>query len=245
MQASVLFRPSKREATFSTMENRNFEIRSNIKFLVKLEWKGTQIIEALEKVYGTRAPKKTTVYKWIQRFKEGRDDFEDNPRSGRPETSKNDENIEAAQNLIEEDRRITVNQIATSLDISYGSANSILHDNLGLSKLSARWVPKALRPDQQNLRSDLSLTLLNKIEADEEQFLAKIITEMKLGFTSMILSPKKQSKQWLPRGSSGPIKFKSQKSAQKVMATVFWDSEGVILIDYLENQRTVTGVYYV
>ena len=28
------------------------------------------------------------------------------------------------------------------------------------------------------------------------------------------------------------------------MMTVFWDSEGVILIDYLENQRTVTGVYY-
>ena len=153
MQASVLFRPSKREATFSTMKNRNFEIRSNIKFLVKLEWKGTQIIEALKKVYGTR--KKTTVYKWIQRFKEGRDDFEGDSRSGRPGTSKNDENIEAAQNLIE-DQRITVNQIAMSLDVSYGSANSILHDILGLSKLSARWTPKALRPDQQNLRSDLS-----------------------------------------------------------------------------------------
>ena len=102
--------------------------------MVKLEWKGTQIIEALEKVYGIRAPKKTTVYKWIQRFKEGRDDFEDDPCSGRPGTSKNDEIIEAAQNLIEEDRRITVNQIATSLDISYGLANSFLHDNLGLSK---------------------------------------------------------------------------------------------------------------
>ena len=87
-----------------------------------------------------------------------------------------EENIEAAQNLIEEDQRITVNQIATSLDISYGSANSILQANLVLSKLSARWVPKALRPDQQNLRSDLSITIWNKIEADEEQFLAKIIT---------------------------------------------------------------------
>ena len=157
------------------MENRNFEIRSNIKFLVKLEWKGTQIIEALEKVYATRAPKKTTVYKWIQRSKEGRDDFEDNLGSGRPGTSKNDENFEAAQNLIEH-RRITVNRIATSLDISYGSANSILHNNLGLSKLSARWIPKALWPNQQNLQSDLSLTSLNKIEADEELFLAKIIT---------------------------------------------------------------------
>ena len=125
MQAPVLFRPSKRKATFSTMENRNFEIRSNIKFLVKLEWKGIQIIEALEKVYGARAPKKTTVYKWIQRFKEGRDDFEDDPRSGRPRTSKNDENIEAAQNLIEEGRRITVNQIATSLHfLKVGKFNS-------------------------------------------------------------------------------------------------------------------------
>ncbi|XP_029643454.1 protein GVQW3-like [Octopus sinensis] len=132
-----------------------------------------QIIEALEKVCGTRALKTTTVYKWIQRFKEGRDDFEDDSRL---EPQKKDKNIEAARNLIEEDRRITVNQIATSLDISYGSANSILHDNLGLCKLSAQWIPKALRPDQQNLRSDLSLTLLNKIEADEEQFLVKIIT---------------------------------------------------------------------
>lgn len=28
------------------------------------------------------------------------------------------------------------------------------------------------------------------------------------------------------------------------MATVFWDSEGVILVDFLEGQRTITGAYY-
>jgi len=33
-------------------------------------------------------------------------------------------------------------------------------------------------------------------------------------------------------------------SAGKVMASVFWDSEGVLTIDYLERERTVTGVYY-
>ena len=128
---------------------------------------------------------------------------------GRPGASKNDENIEAAQNVIEEDQRITVNQIATSLDISYGLANSILHDNLGLSKLSARWVLKALRPDQQNLRSGLSLTLLNKIEADEEQILAKMITGDETWIYQYDPESKKQLKQWLPCGSSGPIKFKS------------------------------------
>jgi len=29
-----------------------------------------------------------------------------------------------------------------------------------------------------------------------------------------------------------------------VMATVFWDSEGIVLIDYLEHGRTITGTYY-
>ena len=29
------------------------------------------------------------------------------------------------------------------------------------------------------------------------------------------------------------------------MATVFWDSEGVVLVDFLESKKTVTGAYYV
>ena len=28
------------------------------------------------------------------------------------------------------------------------------------------------------------------------------------------------------------------------MATVFWDSQGVIYIDYLEKDKTITGLYY-
>ena len=29
------------------------------------------------------------------------------------------------------------------------------------------------------------------------------------------------------------------------MATVFWDSEGVVLVDFLESKKTVTGANYV
>lgn len=101
-----------------------------------------------------------------------------------------------------------------------------------------------MRPDQLILRSDLSLAILNKIEVNEEHFLSRIITGDETWIYQYDPESKQQSKQWLPRGSSGPIKFKSQKSAQKVMATIFWDSDGVILIDYLKGQRTVTGAYY-
>ena len=50
--------------------------------------------------------------------------------------------------------------------------------------------------------------------------------------------------QWLSKGSTGPIKFKSERPIQKVMATVFWDSEEIILVYFAEGSKTITGIYY-
>ena len=45
---------------------------------------------------------------------------------------------------------------------------------------------------------------------------------------------------WVP----GPKKFKTQPYAGKVMATVFWEEKGVIMLDFLPKRSTITGVYY-
>ena len=39
-------------------------------------------------------------------------------------------------------------------------------------------------------------------------------------------------------------KSKTQPSVGKVMATVFWDAKGVIMLDFLPKRSTITGVYY-
>ena len=70
------------------MERKDFVLRANIKFLVKLGWKGTEIIQALQTVYKDDAPKKTCVYKWIERFRNGREAVKDDEARGRPTTSK-------------------------------------------------------------------------------------------------------------------------------------------------------------
>ena len=230
--------------TFLPMENLNFEIRAVIKFLTKLEWKSSAISDSLHSVYGESTPHKNTILRWMKRFKEGRESLDDDERSGRPSTSTNAEKVAAVQKLLDRDCRISVEVIAKELDISQGSAYSILTDHLRLSKLSARWVPKALRDDQLAQRADLSLSLLMKIEADEDDFMDRIITGDETWVHQFDPENKNQSKQWLPKGSAGPIKFKAEKSAQKVMATIFWDSTGVILIDFLEGQKTITGAYY-
>ena len=41
-----------------------------------------------------------------------------------------------------------------------------------------------------------------------------------------------------------PKKFKKVSSVGKVMTSVFWDSQGVIMIDYFEQGRTINGAYY-
>ena len=47
---------------------------------------------------------------------------------------------------------------------------------------------------------------------------------------------KAQSRQWVGPGSLRPKKFKTQPSAGKVMATVFWDAKGVIMLDFYPRE---------
>jgi len=62
---------------------------------------------------------------------------------------------------------------------------------------------------------------------------------MRPGFIASIL--KVNCKVW---PSPLPRKFRVGVSARKVMVTVFWDAEEIVLVDYLEHGSTITGPYY-
>ena len=49
---------------------------------------------------------------------------------------------------------------------------------------------------------------------------------------------------WRHASSPPPRKFKTQPKAGKIIATIFWDSKGVLLIDYLPDTTTMNGHYY-
>ena len=61
---------------------------------------------------------------------------------------------------------------------------------------------------------------------------------------TLTLRPKKHSMQWKHPGSLPPKKFKRVSAAGKVMASVFWDSQGIIIVDYLQEGRLINGAYY-
>jgi len=62
--------------------------------------------------------------------------------------------IEQIHELIFEDRQISDKSIAEQLDISRERIESIIHEDLDMRKLCAKWVPKCLNADQKRQRCE-------------------------------------------------------------------------------------------
>ena len=50
--------------------------------------------------------------------------------------------------------------------------------------------------------------------------------------------------EWRHIGSPLPKIFRVQKSAEKFLASIFWDQGGILLIDYLPKSQTINAEYY-
>ena len=102
----------------------------------------------LTKTYGESAMSKTRVYEWYKRFQYGREDVEDDERPGRPSTSTTDENVEKVKEMVMNDRRIIIKEVADDVSISIGSCHDIFSNVLGMKRVAAKFVPKLLNSKQ-------------------------------------------------------------------------------------------------
>ena len=116
----------------------------------------SQIKDELDSAYGDSAPSLTTVKFWVTEFKRGRKSSGDDERSGRPKTATTDENIAKVHQMVLDDRRIKVKEIAEVMNMSKERVCHILD----MRKLSARWVPRLLKVDQKRVGMNISNALL-------------------------------------------------------------------------------------
>ena len=78
------------------------------------------------------------------------------PRPGRHKTVTTPEIIDQIHEIILEDRRISAKSIAEQLGISRERVGSVIHEDLDMRKLSAKWVPKCLNADEKFQRCQSS-----------------------------------------------------------------------------------------
>jgi len=170
--------------------------------------------------YGQSTMSQRKVYEWVEMFKSGGARVTYDGRSGRPSTSRTQDRIYRADAMIREDRGITVSEVAAHLDISYGSAYAILHDDLGYRKVCARWVPKERTVVHKRQRLEVVTQFIRQYEEDTS-ILERIVTSDETWVHHYDLESKRQSMKWRHPSSPAQKKFKRQPSGKKVMLMLF------------------------
>jgi len=141
--------------------------------------------------------------------------------------------IDQIHELILEDRRISAKSIAEKLGISRERVGFVINEDLDMRKLSAEWVPKCLNADQKRQRCHSSEQYLEFFRRDQNDFLSRLVTMDETWLYHNDPETTKQLMEWRHTGSPRPKKFRVQKTAGKFLASIFWDQNGLLLIDYL------------
>ena len=153
----------------------SIEQRINLKFLVRLGKTPTETFNLLQEVYGDATMSRTRIFEWHKRFREGREDVEDDPKSGRPTTSRTNENVERVREKVRSDRRLTVRMIADELSMNSERVWRIITEDLGMRKVCAKMVPRLLNDGQKENRVQVCQDILKQLEITPD-LLSRVVT---------------------------------------------------------------------
>ncbi|UYV63135.1 hypothetical protein LAZ67_2003260 [Cordylochernes scorpioides] len=156
---------------------------------------------------------------------------------------RNPEKVRQISNLIKENPRIGLRDIEEETGISKSLVESIIKEDLQLKETPLKFVHKMLTIQQKENRVEVAKKMLEMVE-ENSNWKEKFVTMDETWAHHFTPESKQQSMQWRHSGSPPPKKAKTVRSAGKVMLSVFWDSEGVLLLDFLNKGQTITGNYY-
>ena len=150
---------------FSLVRRMSAERRINLKFIVRLRNTPTEVLKLLQEVYGDDTLSRTCHFEWHRRFKEGTEEVEDDHRSGRPSTSRTNENVESVRQKVWSDCRLTVRMIDEQ-GMNSERVWRIITEDLGMRKICAKMVPRLLNEEQKKWQVQVCQDILEQLETE-------------------------------------------------------------------------------
>lgn len=221
------------------------EVRAVIRFLNAKRVRPAEIHRQLVEVYGEGVMNDGNVRKWCRLFNEGRTNIHDDERSGRP-TVKSEDLVQKVDDEIRQNRRFTIDELHEKFQqVSRSVIYAIVSEQLHYKKICARWVPKMLTDEHKTKRLAHALSFLERYDKEGDEFLSHIVTGDETWVSYYTPETKRQSSEWHhSKSPTRPRKFKREPSTRKIMATVFWDRKGILLIDFLPRGTTINAERY-
>ena len=168
----------------------------------------------IQQAFGDQILSRAQVFKWHARFKTGLTSIDDDEHAGRPRSCTTPETVERIKQLVRQDRRRTIHDIAEEVGIGYGTCQRVLTEEMGVHRVAAKFVPRTLRADQKQQRVTFC-TELRQLASDNET-LSRVITGDESWIYGYDSETKQQSYQWkAPRhqGQKKPDRWKSMSTA--------------------------------
>jgi transposase len=120
---------------------------------MKQGYDASDIHQELQGVWNEKCPSERTVRRWCENFrKEEHPSFSDKERSGRPRSSRTDENIETIRTLIEDDPKLSTHDLEDAVGLCHATILRILKEDLNLRNVCSVWVPHLLSPENKQQR---------------------------------------------------------------------------------------------
>ena len=199
---------------------------------------------ALEEVVPTSVLAYNTIRRWVRELNNGRSDVSKKHLCERPVSATDGKNVEKVAKLLNDDRRYTCTEIAHELDISHGSAHSILTDRLNMRKVAARWMPHMLSDSEKHHQVKIARSLLHRYGEEGGQMLQRIVTIDETWIRSFEPELKRQSSEWHTRDSPRPLKFRRSQNCPKMLMIFAYNFRGVLTAHRVPTGRTVNKEYY-
>ena len=201
------------------------------------------IIKMTRKVY-EKGIGRTQAYAIKRQLKEGRDMANQIFRGGLVRFVRTNSNVNRVKAIIEADRRLSVTQIMAETKLTRTTIHNILTKDLGLVKRCARWIPKILNEEQKASRVRCCKAFLAAAAADPD-FLDAVVTMDETSVAFSTPETKRQSMQWVKKGSPGPIKARRHTSRRHQMVVTFFDRAGLVYQHYMPAGQTMNSSYYI
>jgi len=106
-------------------------------------------------------------------------------------------------------------------------------------------VPKVLTEEhKKKQRVACALTFLKRYHKEGDGMLSHIVRGGETWVSHITPESKQQSLHWKHTGSPKRKKFKQTFSTRKIMCTVFWDRQGVLLVKFLPQGTKINSAVY-
>lgn len=226
------------------MTTTEVEFRAIVRYLQRKGLTGSQIIEDLREVYEDESPSKSFVYNWLREFKSGRISVFDERCGGRP-TEIGDSKEEEVSSIILSNRRITIRELSSQVNVSLDSCHRILK-SMGVRKLSSRFVPRFLTREMMDRRFECCEAFMNSLQEHGDDFKFNILTEDETALNLYLPTSRRESREWkFPDEKPSKMQRSGQSHGRCFMLTLFWDSNGVVLMDFADRDVKINAEYYI